>query len=80
MRENRLEWFWHITRRENLEAVSIKMKIAVEEKKGRERSKNRWLDTVENGMRTMGVCENEVGDRVKWQFMMKVIRGSQMRG
>lgn len=43
------------------------MPMNVEGKKGKGRSKNKWLDTIENGIRAVGVClgEEEIETKVK---------------
>jgi len=38
----------------------VVLKINVEEKKERGRPKKRWLDTIENDMRAVGVCVGDV--------------------
>jgi len=48
MRENRLRWFRHVMRQEESKAVRVVMNMKVEGKRGRGRSKKRWLDTIEN--------------------------------
>jgi len=40
---------------------------------GPERPKKRWLDTIENDLRTVGVCIGDVKNRDKWRFWTKVV-------
>lgn len=47
MRENRLRWFSHVLRRGDSEVVRVAMKINVEGKRWRGRSKKRWIDRIE---------------------------------
>jgi len=49
------------------------MKINVEGKKGKERPKDRWLDTIEIDMKAVGLCVVGVETRDKWKFTTKVI-------
>jgi disulfide oxidoreductase YuzD len=47
---NTLQWFGHVMKRKETKAVRVVIKINVEGKK-EERSKKRWLNTIENDMR-----------------------------
>jgi hypothetical protein len=60
MRENRLRWFEHVMRREGTKSVRVVTKMNVKVKKGRGRPKRRCLDTIENDMRTVGVCVGDI--------------------
>jgi len=44
------------------------MKTNVDGKRGRGRPKKRWLDTIENDMRAVGVCVGDVENQDKWRF------------
>jgi len=46
MEEDILQWFDHVMRRDETEAVRMVMKIDVEGKRGKGRPKNRWLDSI----------------------------------
>jgi hypothetical protein len=48
------------------------MKINVEGKRGRRRPKKRWLDTIENDMRAVGVCVRDVENQEEWWLRTKV--------
>jgi len=72
MRKNRLRWFGHVMRKEDLETVRTVMELSVEGKKGRGRPKKKWLNRIEYNNRTAGVCVNNVGDRVKCRLRIKV--------
>jgi len=63
MRENRLGWFWHVIRREKMKAVRVVIKTNIVAKTGIGRSKKICLDTVENNMRSTGVCVGNVENR-----------------
>jgi hypothetical protein len=45
------------------------MKMNVEGKTGRGRPKKRWLDTIENDMRAVGVCLGDVKNRDEWRSL-----------
>jgi len=59
-------------KREEIKTVRVVMKVNVEGKKGRGKPKKKWLDTVENDMRAVGVCVEDVENRKKWRFKTKV--------
>jgi hypothetical protein len=60
MRENRLRWFSHVIRREETNTVRVLIKMNVEGKRRTGRPKKRWLDTIGNYMRFIGVCIEDV--------------------
>jgi len=49
------------------------MKVSVEGRRGRERLKKKLLNGIECDMRTVCVCVNDVGDRVKRKLRTKVV-------
>jgi hypothetical protein len=61
--ENRLRWFGHVIRWEKTKAVRVVMKMNVKRKRGRWRQKKRWLDTIQNDLRVIGVCIRDVETR-----------------
>jgi len=42
----------------------------IEERRGR--PKKKWVNTIEDDIRTAGVCVVFVGDLAKWRFWIKV--------
>jgi len=55
------------------------MRMNVEGRKGRGRPKTRWLNTVENDMRTVAdVCVGNVEDRDKWRSTTRVANPPQI--
>jgi hypothetical protein len=73
-RKNKLRWFGHVIRRKESNALRVVMKIHVGEKRGRgrERSKKRCLDTIENNMRAIGVSLGDMENRDEWRFKTSV--------
>jgi len=65
MRENRLRWFGHVMRGEEMEIVKVVMTINVVGKRERGKPKKRWLDTIESDMRAARVCVKDVENRDK---------------
>jgi hypothetical protein len=53
--KNNLRWFGHEMRREETKAVRVVMNMNVEGRRGKGKPKKRWLDTIENYMRIVGV-------------------------
>jgi len=51
---------WNIMKREDLEAVKTVMKSSVKGRKGKGRTKKKWLKAIECDMRTADVCVNDV--------------------
>jgi len=71
-RENRLRLFGNMMRRMETKAIRMVMKMNIEKKREREKSKKKWLDTTENDMRAAGVCVGDVEDRDKWSSRTRV--------
>jgi hypothetical protein len=53
--KNNLRWFGHEMRREETKSVKVIMNMNVEGRRGRGKPTRRWLDTIENYMRVVGV-------------------------
>jgi hypothetical protein len=49
------------------------MKINVGVIRGRRRPKKRWLDMIENDMRSVGICVRDTENRDEWRLRTKVI-------
>jgi hypothetical protein len=43
-----------------------------EGKRGRTRPKEIWLDTIENDMRSVGVCIGDAENRNEWRFRTRM--------
>jgi len=72
MRENSLKLFGDVMKRGEAKTVRVVLKINVKGKRGRGRPKKRWLDTIENNMRAVGVCVRDVENRNKRRFRTKM--------
>lgn len=61
-------------RREESEIIQMIVQINVGGKRGK--LKKRWMDAIlneiDNNIMAVGVCEDNVGDRVKWKFRINV--------
>jgi hypothetical protein len=57
-------------RREETNAKIMVMKMNVNGEKRRGRSKNRWLDLIENDMKAIDMC---VENRDEWRFRTRVV-------
>jgi hypothetical protein len=71
MRE-KYKWFMHVMRQEETNVVKVVMKMNIEAKRRRGRLKKRWLDSIENDMRAIGVCKGDVENLNKWRFRTRV--------
>jgi hypothetical protein len=49
--------------RDKTNAVRVVVKINIEGKRRRGRPKNRWLDTIENDMRAIGIYIGDIEDQ-----------------
>lgn len=65
MKKKRFRWFGYVIRRDESEALRMVMKINVVGNSGKESSKKKWLDTIENDMMIVSVREDDVKDQVK---------------
>lgn len=55
------------------------MKINVDGKRGKERSKKKWMETIEYDMRVVSKCVGDVNDSKKWRLIPNSCRGRQRR-
>jgi hypothetical protein len=53
--KNNLRWFGHVMRQEKTKAIKVVMNMKVEGKRRREKPTKRWLDTIENYIKVVGV-------------------------
>jgi hypothetical protein len=60
MKENKLRWFGHVMKREEIKAIRVVMKINIEGKRRKTRLKKKWLENIENYMRVIGVCVGDI--------------------
>jgi hypothetical protein len=81
MKKNKLKWFRHVMKQEETKAINVVMKRRVEGKRRRRIPKKRWLDTIENDIKAVGVCVSNVENRDNWRFRTKVaqIIGSKVK-
>jgi hypothetical protein len=59
-------------RREETKAMRVVMKMNFEWENGRGRSKNTWLDTIENDMKAVGMSVRDVENRYECRFRTRV--------
>jgi hypothetical protein len=59
-------------RLEETKAIRVAMKINVDGKIGRGKPKKKWLDKIENDMRTVSVSVGDAENRDEWRFRTQV--------
>jgi hypothetical protein len=59
-------------RREETKAVRVVIKMKVEGKRRKGRLQKRWLDTIENDIRVVGVCVGGVENQDELKFRTRV--------
>ena len=71
MREDRLRWYGHVTRRDQEYVGRKMMKMELLEKRKGGRPKRRFLDVVKEDMGEVGAKETDVEDRNMWRMMIR---------
>ena len=71
MREGRLRWYGHVTRRDQEGVGRRMMEMELPGKRRRGRPKRRFLDVVKEDMREVGAKETDVEDRKVWRMMIR---------
>ena len=65
--ERRLKWYGHVMRMEEDHVVRRVMTKAIPGKRKRGRPKTRWKDVCKRDMQTVGLREDDEGDRAYWK-------------
>jgi hypothetical protein len=63
MRKNKLRWLEHVMRQEKTKIVRVVMKINFKGKLRRGRPKKKWLNTIKNNRRDIGVSVGDLKNR-----------------
>ena len=66
-RRARLRWFGHVKRREEDYVGRRMLGMRPPGKRGRGRPKQRWMDTINADMRSVGASEEDTEDREIWK-------------
>ena len=66
-RVRRLQWFGHVKRREEGDALSIVQNWQVEGRRPRGRPKKSWMNLIQEDMRKLGINEDLTSDRRGWR-------------
>ena len=67
MRESRLRWYGHVKRREDAYVGRRVLEMELPGKRKVGRPKRRFMDAVKEGMKEVGVTEEDVHDRSNWR-------------
>ena len=73
LRQKRLRWFGPIARRDEEVEIKKEFELKTEGWRKRGRPVKRWIDVVEEDMKTMGVVQQDAGDREGWR--RRVVKG-----
>ena len=71
MREGRLRWYGHVTRRDQEYVGRKMMEMKLPGKTRRGRPKRRFLDVVKEDMGEVGAKETDVEDRKMWRMIIR---------
>jgi len=69
LREVRLRWFGHVSRRDE-EYIRQRLRRMQVGTRGRGRPKRRWLDCIKEDLLAVGAVEEGVQDRGKWKRLI----------
>ncbi|KAJ8709025.1 hypothetical protein PYW07_008851 [Mythimna separata] len=67
LKGNRLSWYGHVKRRDEMHVTKRVMNLHVDGWRGRGRPKKRWMDCVKTDMKEKGVSDVMTGDRTEWK-------------
>ena len=76
MRRNRLRWFGHVERRDELCWIKRIETLQVDGNGVKGRLRKRWREVLKEDMRKKGLCREDAWDRSRWR---KNVMGSQRR-
>ena len=71
MREGRLRWYGHVTKRDQKYVGRKMMEMELPGKRKRRRPKRSFLDKVKEDMGEVGAKETDVEDRTVWRKMIR---------
>ena len=69
LKGERLRWFMHVKRREESYIGRRMMKIEIPGKRTRGKLWRQWNDNTKEGMKKVGVSEEEAEDQVRWRMV-----------
>ena len=70
MQRNRLRWFGHIERRDELCWIKRIETLQVDGDGVRGRPRKRWREVLKEDMRKKGLCREDAWDRSRWRRML----------
>ena len=70
MQQNRLRWFGHVERRDELCWLKRIETLQVDGNGVKDRPKKRWREVLREDMRKKGLCREDAWDRSRWKRML----------
>ena len=70
MQRNRLRWFGHVERREELCWIKRIETLQVDGDGVKGRPRERWREVLKEDMRKKGLCREDAWDRSRWRRML----------
>ena len=70
MQRNRLRWFGHVERRDELCWIKRIKTLQVDGNGVKGRSRKRWTEVLKEDMRKKGLCREDAWDRSRWRRML----------
>ncbi|XP_076949285.1 uncharacterized protein LOC143621880 [Bidens hawaiensis] len=77
IREGRLRWFGHVKRRQTTDLVRSVENITIEGRRGRDRPKLNWDETIKHDLINLRLSEDMVDDRPSWRRRILRLRTSR---
>ena len=72
VRESRLRWYGHVMRSDETSGIKRIMNAEVCGKRSRGRQRKRWMDQIQQDLKTLKLKREDTGDRSKWKRRIRV--------
>jgi len=71
LQQNRLQWYWHVLRKEDTDWVKKCMEYEVEGSRPRGRPKTTWREVVQKDFQAHNLNREDAVDRSTWKKLIK---------